>query len=88
MAKSQAASGVTDNGSMPIGIGLGGGADVDDATKEKRRDIERAYKDATHKIPAQQSATNDPWANMRGADEQKPAAKPAAKTAQKKKPPQ
>jgi len=68
---------------MP-GIDIGGTKQEDPATVEKRREIERRYKDATQNIPVQASGTNDPWANMRGADEVKPA-KPAAKTAPKKK---
>ena len=55
---------------------------TDPATKEKRREIERAYRDATAKIPAQ-AAGNDPWANMRGPNETKPAPAPAVKTTQK-----
>lgn len=86
-AQTQSAAGSAGNSPMPIGIDLGGGPQVDDATKEKRREIEQAYKDATHKIPAQQATSNDPWANMRG-DEAKPATKPVARTAQKKKPAQ
>jgi hypothetical protein len=82
-AQTQAAGGSSE-GSM-TGIQFGGTA-VDEATLEKRREIEEAYKKATRSQPATQTAVNDPWANMRGADEQKPAAKPAAKTAQKKKP--
>jgi hypothetical protein len=90
VAQTQAAAGDMASGGMP-GLNIGAGADVDPATAERRREIERAYKNATHEIPAQKAANNDPWANMRGADEQKPVAKTAAKagkTAQKKKPAQ
>jgi hypothetical protein len=70
-------------GGLPVpGIGLGGPEQVDPATAEKRREIERAYRDATAKIPAQATG-NDPWANMRGPAETKPAAAPALKTTQK-----
>jgi hypothetical protein len=75
--------------SLPMpGIELGGEKHVDPATAEKRKEIDRAYRDATRQIPAQAAATTDPWANMRGANETKPAPKPAARTtaAQKKKP--
>jgi hypothetical protein len=77
---------------MP-GIELGGEKQVDPTTAEKRKEIDRAYRDATRAIPAQAAATNDPWANMRGADDAKSAAKPktsaktATTTAQKKKSP-
>ena len=78
---------VPGNNGMPVpGIELGAGPTVDPATAEKRREIDRAYRDATAKIPAQ-AAGNDPWANMRGPSEPKPAA-PAVKTtknSQKKK---
>lgn len=87
-AQTQAASGVSGTsgglGSL-TGIAVGGEG-TDEATLEKRREIEEAYKKATKSTPSTQQAVNDPWANMRGTDEQKPAAKPAAKTAQKKKP--
>jgi hypothetical protein len=84
-AQTQSAAGSSDGGSM-TGIQFGRPA-VDEATAEKRREIEEAYKRATRSTPAQtQAAANDPWANMRGPEEHKPAAKPAAKTAQKKKP--
>ena len=74
---------VQGNNGMPVpGIELGGDKYVDPATAEKRREIERAYRDTTAKIPAQ-AAGNDPWANMRGPSETKPAAKPAMKTTQK-----
>jgi hypothetical protein len=88
-AQTQSAAGdMGKGGSMMPGFNIGGGTKVDDATLEKRREVERAYKDATQKIPSQATAVNDPWANMRGADEQKPAVKPVAKTAHKKKPAQ
>ena len=90
-AQTQAASGapISGNGgglSSMTGISLGGSG-ADEATVEKRREIEQAYKDATKKIPTQAAAKNDPWANMRGPEEQKPAAKPAPRTAQHKKKP-
>jgi len=68
---------------MP-GLDIGGTKTEDPATVERRKEIERQYRDATQRIPVQASGANDPWANMRGADEVKPA-KPAAKTAPKKK---
>jgi hypothetical protein len=68
---------------MPVpGIEMGGDKYVDPATAEKRKEIERAYRDTTAKIPAQ-AAGNDPWANMRGPSETKPAPAPAVKTTQK-----
>lgn len=57
---------------------------------ERREEIDRAYRATKGALPAQ-AGTVDPWANMRGADEAKPAAKPAQKqsaTATKKKPAQ
>jgi hypothetical protein len=90
LAQTQSAAGDMGNNSGGIGVpalSLGGAAEVDEATAEKRREIEAAYKRATKSQPAQAAASNDPWANMRG-DEAKPAAKPAARTAQKKKPAQ
>jgi hypothetical protein len=73
---------------MP-GLDITGTKTEDAATVEKRKEIERRYKDATQNIPVQSAGANDPWANMRGADEKKlaqPAAKaPAAKPAPKKK---
>jgi hypothetical protein len=90
-AQTQAAAGdMGSTGNSMTGFRLGGGKQVDEATVEKRREIEDAYKKATRDQPAQATAVNDPWANMRGANEQKPAGKPAARTAaktpQKKKP--
>lgn len=83
-AQTQSAAG--DMGSGGGGMGMPGisigGQQVDEATLEKRRKIEQAYKKATKDIPAQAAAVNDPWANMRGPDEQKP------KAGQKKKPAQ
>jgi hypothetical protein len=92
VAQTQSAAGDMGNNSggglgVPA-LSLGGAAEVDEATAEKRREIEAAYKRATKSQPAQAAAVNEPWANMRGADEAKPAAKPAARTAQKKKPAQ
>jgi hypothetical protein len=92
-AQTQSASGETGSSAMGIpGFNLGGSEEVDPATAEKRKEIEDAYRRVTKSQPAQAAATNDPWANMRSADEAKPAAKPAAKpvarTAQKKKPAQ
>jgi hypothetical protein len=70
-------------GSLPMpGMDIGGPKVEDPATVEKRKEIERRYHDATQRIPVQAAVTNDPWANMRGADETKPA-KPAAKTTAK-----
>ena len=87
-AQTQSAAGDMGSGSMS-GINLGGGdRAVDEDTMRKRREIEDAYKSATRSAPAQATAVNDPWANMRGPEEQKPVAKPAAKTVQKKKPAQ
>jgi hypothetical protein len=89
-AQTQGASGAPMDGSAAntmTGISLGGSG-PDETTVEKRREIEKAYRDATQKIPVQATAKNDPWANMRGPEEQKPAAHPAPRTAQKKKPAQ
>jgi surface antigen len=87
-AQTQAASGVSGTsgglGSL-TGIAVGGEG-TDEATLAKRREIEEAYKKASRSTPATAPAVNDPWANMRGAEEPKAAAKPAARTAQKKKP--
>ena len=69
------------NGMPTPGIEIGA-TQVDPATAEKRREIDRAYRDATAKIPAQ-AAGNDPWANMRGPNGGKPAPAPAVKTTQK-----
>jgi hypothetical protein len=76
-AQTQAASGDTgsSNGGLAMpGINLDGGGQVDEATMQKRREIEQAYKKATKDIPAQATAVNDPWANMRGAEAQPPKA--------------
>jgi hypothetical protein len=93
MAQTQSAAGDMGNSTGGFGSLAGiptSGSGPDEATVEKRREIEEAYKKVTKSQPAAAAATNDPWANMRGADEAKPAAKPAARTAQtqKKKPPQ
>jgi hypothetical protein len=85
-AQTQSAAGNMGGGGTGLGIGYGG-TQVDEATVERRREIESAYKNAIRANPPQQAANNDPWANMRGSNEQKPAAK-AGKTAQKKKPAQ
>lgn len=85
-AQTQSAAGDMGGGGNGIGIGYGG-TQVDEATLERRREIENAYKSAIRSNGPQQAAVNDPWANMRGGNEQKPAAK-AGKTAQKKKPAQ
>jgi hypothetical protein len=93
LAQTQSAAGDMGNSTGGFGSLAGiptSGSGPDEATVEKRREIEEAYKRVTKSQPAAATATNDPWANMRGADEAKPAAKPAARTAQKqkKKPPQ
>lgn len=68
-----------DSGGLPMpGIGIGGGPQDDPATAEKRKEIEQQYRDALRKQQNQAATSNDPWANMRGADETKPKA--AAKT--------
>lgn len=91
-ALAQAAGGIpgsgNDSGALPMpGIDLSGTRQVDPATAEKRREIERQYRDATRRIPAQAAPTaNDPWSGMRGDDHK--AAKPGkttAKNASKKK---
>jgi hypothetical protein len=54
---------------------------------ERRDAVDREYRATRGALPPQ-TGTVDPWANMRGADEAKPAAKPAKKqsaTASKKK---
>ena len=66
-AQTQAASGVNTVGPSASGMGIGG-TYVDPATAQKRREIERAYRAATQKIPTQEG-NNDPWAGMRSADE-------------------
>src|SRR6476659_940842 len=60
------------------GLDLHNDERVDPETQEKRDQVDRAYRATKGTLPSQQSST-DPWANMRGADEAKPAAKPAAK---------
>jgi hypothetical protein len=57
---------------------------------ERRDAVDREYRATRGALPAQSGAV-DPWANMRGTEEAKPAAKPAQKqsaTAPKKKPAQ
>ena len=57
---------------------------------ERRDAVDREYRATRGALPAQAGSV-DPWANMRGAEEAKPAAKPAQKqsaTAPKKKPAQ
>jgi hypothetical protein len=76
----------SDGGFQMPGLDIGGPKAVDPATAERRKEIERQYKDATRQIPVQSTVANDPWANMRGAGEVKPAAKPAARTVPNKKP--
>ena len=63
---------------------------VDEATQARRDEVDRNYRAARGASPAQASAI-DPWANMRGGEETKPAPKPAqakSATATKKKPAQ
>ena len=80
-----------------MGVGGGGPAatmplnetkKVDEATQERRDQVDRNYRAVRGSIPAQEVAI-DPWANMRGTNETKPAPKPAqpksAKTTEKKK---
>ncbi len=57
---------------------------------ERREEVDREYRATKGSLPVQ-AGTVDPWANMRGAEETKPAAKPAQKqsaSAPKKKPAQ
>jgi hypothetical protein len=57
---------------------------------ERRDAVDREYRATKGSLPAQ-AGTIDPWANMRGAEETKPVAKPAQKqsaSASKKKPAQ
>ncbi len=57
---------------------------------ERRDAVDREYRATKGTLPVQ-AGTVDPWANMRGAEEIKPAAKPAQKhsaSAPKKKPAQ
>ena len=57
---------------------------------ERRDAVDREYRATKGTLPVQ-AGTVDPWANMRGAEEAKPAAKPAQKqsaSAPKKKPAQ
>jgi hypothetical protein len=94
-ASAQTQSAAGDMGSNSGGLGTLTGIPTaregaDEATVQKRREIEEAYKKVTKSQPSAQQAVNDPWANMRG-DEPKPAAKTVAKTAKtahKKKPAQ
>ncbi len=66
---------------LHTGIDLQADDKVDESTIEKRDEVDRKYRATRSTIPAQTSAI-DPWANMRGADEKKPAPKPAAKPMQ------
>jgi hypothetical protein len=62
----------------------------DPSVIERRDAVDREYRATRGSLPAQTGAV-DPWANMRGAEEVKPAAKPAQKqsaSAPKKKPAQ
>ena len=57
---------------------------------ERRDAVDREYRATRGALPGQ-AGTVDPWANMRGAEETKPAAKPAQKqsaSSPKKKPAQ
>ncbi len=68
---------------IPLG---GNSAPVDEATQERREEVDRNYRAVKGTIPAQETAI-DPWAGMRGAEDkgaQKPAKGP--KTSEKKKP--
>lgn len=63
---------------------------VDPNVIERREAVDREYRATRGALPVQAGAV-DPWANMRGAEETKPAAKASQKqsaTATKKKPPQ
>jgi hypothetical protein len=81
IAAAQSAAPTMGSDGPGLGIDLNASPNVDPETAEKRREIERAYRNATQKIPPAQTAGSDPWANMRGADEGKPAAKSTAKSA-------
>jgi hypothetical protein len=62
----------------------------DPSVVERREAVDREYRATRGALPAQ-AGTVDPWANMRGDEETKPAAKPAQKhsaTTPKKKPAQ
>jgi hypothetical protein len=62
----------------------------DPSVLERRDAVDREYRATRGSLPVQ-AGTVDPWANMRGAEEIKPAAKPAQKqsaSAPKKKPAQ
>jgi hypothetical protein len=62
----------------------------DPSVLERRDAVDREYRATRGSLPAQ-AGTVDPWAKMRGAEETKPAAKPAQKqsaSAPKKKPAQ
>jgi len=66
------------------------GKQEDPSVVERREAVDREYRATKGALPVQ-AGTVDPWANMRGAEETKPAAKPAQKqsaTASKKKPAQ
>ena len=47
-------------------LGGMGNKQVDPETAEKRKEVDRAYRDTTRKIPDQKPA--DPWGSMRGND--------------------
>ncbi len=64
------------------------GKQEDPRDVERREAVDREYRATKGSLPAQ-AGTVDPWANMRGAEEAKPAGKPAQKqsaNAPKKKP--
>ncbi len=65
---------------------------IDPVVQQRREEVDREYRATRGALPAQ-AGTIDPWANMRGAEETKPIAKPAQKqsattTTTKKKPAQ
>ena len=45
----------------------------DEATEQRRKDIESEYKSTVSKIPDQKKKSTDPWQNLRGTE---PAKKP------------
>jgi hypothetical protein len=88
--RADAQMGVGVDGQPVTAMPLGETKQVDEATRARRDEVDRNYRAVRGAIPAQASAV-DPWANMRGADETKPAPKPAqakSATAAKKKPAQ
>jgi hypothetical protein len=69
-------------GGMPLG---GAGKPVDEATQERRNEVDRNYRAVKGTIPAQ-GGEYDPWAGMRGTEDKAQKPSKGAKTTEKKKP--